>query len=216
MLNRRLWVSTSPNSNVTLISSDKYGTGTTESYIQLIENSGIDFRSSADSGFNFRCASQSAMSVFSEGVTVKNLTTVNDINVGGKVIVNNNSFSANSTAKSLIKFTTRYDLTNNTNLYYYNLEIAKYYTTGQTINDKTYKVFNLTSWAEDGFSIINKCTVYISSEGTGIKYIMFYDNWGVYLPNGNQSGWQRDESTTHMTFLTTSQKKIITIFENLL
>ena len=81
---------------------------------------------------------------------------------------------------------------------------------------QTYKIFNLTSWAEDGFSIINKCTVYISSQGSGIKYIMFYDNWGSYLPNGNQSGWQRDTNTAYMSFISSTQKNIITILENLL
>jgi hypothetical protein len=45
---------------------------------------------------------------------------------------------------------------------------------------------------------------------------MFYDNWGGYLPNGNQSEWQRDNSVRYMTFVTTTQKNIITISENLL
>ena len=101
-------------------------------------------------------------------------------------------------------------------IYYYNIDLDKYYKTGQTINGNEYKVFNLTSWAEDGFSIINKCTVYISSQSPGIKYIMFYDNWGSYLSNGNQSGWQRDNSTRYMTFVSATQKNIITILENLL
>jgi len=45
---------------------------------------------------------------------------------------------------------------------------------------------------------------------------MFYDNWGGYLPNGNQTGWQQDNNVRYMTFITTSQKNIITILENLL
>ena len=45
---------------------------------------------------------------------------------------------------------------------------------------------------------------------------MFYDNWGAYLSNGNQSGWQRDTSIQYMTFITPTQKNIITILENLL
>ena len=45
---------------------------------------------------------------------------------------------------------------------------------------------------------------------------MFYDNWGGYLSNGNQSGWQRDNSTSYMTFMTSTSKNIITILENLL
>jgi hypothetical protein len=63
------------------------------------------------------------------------------------------------------------------------------------------------------FSIINKCTVYTLTEGSGIKYIMFYDKWGGYLSNGNQSGWQRDNNVRYMTFITTTQKNIITNLE---
>ncbi len=33
-----------PNNSISVISTNKFGTGTTESYIQLIENVGIDFR----------------------------------------------------------------------------------------------------------------------------------------------------------------------------
>ena len=132
----------------------------------------------------------------------------------GQLLANTNLYASNSTAKNLIKFTTRLDLS--TGYYYYNLEIGKYYKTGQTINGNIYQIFNLTSWAEDGFSIINKCTVYISSQGSGIKYIMFYDNWGSYLANGNKSGWQRDTSTTPMKFLCASQKSIMTNLESLL
>jgi hypothetical protein len=142
--------------------------------------------------------------------------SANNINVGDLTVLNNiitsQLFGANATAKNLIKFTTKaYN-----GLFYYNLQIDKYYKTGQNINGNDYKIFNLTSWAEDGFSIINKCTVYISSQGSGIKYIMFYDNWGSYLPNGNQSGWQRDTNTAYMSFISTTQKNIITILENLL
>ena len=112
-------------------------------------------------------------------------------------------FSTNATSKNLIKFQTKLG---SNGLYYYNLDISKYYKTGQNINGKDYKIFNLTSWSEDAFTIINKCTVYISSEGSGIKYIMFYDNWGAYLSNGNQSGWQRDNSIGYMTFMTSTSK----------
>ncbi len=77
-------------------------------------------------------------------------------------------------------------------------------------------IFIFTYWAEDGFSVISKCTVYTSTEGSGIKYVMFYDNWGEYLPNGKQSGWQRDNSVRYVAFIATTQKKIITILESLL
>jgi hypothetical protein len=146
------------------------------------------------------------MTVNKDGVSVKNLSVVGEI-------YSSKLYSTNSTTKSLIKFQTKLG---QNGLYYYNIDLNKYYKTGQTINSNEYKIFNLTSWAEDAFSIINKCTVYISSQSPGIKYIMFYDNWGVYLSNGNQSGWQRDTSTRYMTFVSATQKNIITILENLL
>ncbi len=64
-----------------------------------------------------------------------------------------------------------------------------------------------------GFSVINKCTVFTSTEGSGIKYIMFYANWGGFLPNGNQSGWERADNVRYMTFITTAQKNIRKILE---
>ncbi len=44
---------------------------------------------------------------------------------------------------------------------------------------------------------------------------MFYDIWGGYLPNGNQSRWQRDNNARYMTFITKTQKNIKTILENI-
>jgi len=202
---RRLWVNSSPTYSISVLSTDKYGTGTSETYLQLMENIGLDCRTHLDGEFQFRCATQQAMTVNKDGVSVKNLSVVGEI-------YSSKLYSTNSTTKSLIKFQTKLG---QNGLYYYNIDLNKYYKTGQTINSNEYKIFNLTSWAEDAFSIINKCTVYISSQSPGIKYIMFYDNWGVYLSNGNQSGWQRDTSTRYMTFVSATQKNIITILENL-
>ncbi len=86
-------------------------------------------------------------------------TINNNLSVLGEITANTNLYGANATSKSLIKFQTKLG---SNSLYYYNLDVEKYYKTGQNINGKNYKVFNLTSWAEDGFSIINKCTVYTS------------------------------------------------------
>ena len=203
---RRLWVNSSPTYSISVLSTDKYGTGTSETYLQLMENIGLDCRTHLDGEFQFRCATQHAMTVNKDGMSVKNLSVVGEI-------YSSKLYSTNSTTKSLIKFQTKLG---QNGLYYYNIDLDKYYKTGQTINGNEYKIFDLTSWSEDAFSIINKCTVYISSQSPGIKYIMFYDNWGIYLSNGNQSGWQRDNSTRYMTFISATQKNIITILENLL
>jgi len=227
---RRLWIDSIPNSSISVISTEKYGTGTTESYIRLLEDSGNDHYVKEDGAHTFRCSTNipltinkygistnllsadetATLSLRSTDISASNITVVN-LNVLNNVI-STQLFGGNTSAKNLIKFSTKpYN-----GLYYYNLEIAKYYKTGQVINGNEYKIFNLTSFSEDGFSIINKCTVYISSQGSGIKYIMFYDNWGGYLPNGNQTGWQRDTNTLYMSFISNTQKNIITILENLL
>jgi hypothetical protein len=201
-----LWIDSTPNSSISILSTDKYGTATTETYVQMIENVGIDLRTHSTGAFQFKCAGTFPMTVNNDGATVKNLYVVNGIFAS-------NFFGSNATSKSLIKFQTN---SNQNGLYYYNLDIEKYYKTGQVKNGKDYKIFNLTSWAKDSFSIINKCTVYTSSDGSGLKYMMFYDNWGAYFPNGNQSGWQRDSSVRYMTFITLTPKSIITILEKLL
>ncbi len=73
--NRRIWVRSSPsdNSSLTLISTDKYGSATTEAYMHLIENVGIDFRALSLGGFNFKCAGSASISMDKGGVTVKQI-----------------------------------------------------------------------------------------------------------------------------------------------
>ena len=118
--NRRLWVDTSPTSSYTVVSTNKYGTGTTETYLQLMENVGMDCRTNLDGEFQFRCATQQAMTVNKDGASVKNLYVV------GEVIAPN-LFGANSTSKTLIKFQTKLGANG---LYYYNIDLDKYYKTG--------------------------------------------------------------------------------------
>ncbi len=62
------------------------------------------------------------------GVSVKNLYVVVEI------ITNTNAYSANTTSKTLIKFQTKAGANS---LYYYNIDLDKYYTTGQVINGNT-------------------------------------------------------------------------------
>ena len=190
--NRRIWIeSKTSNNSISILSTDKYGSGTSENYIQLMENVGTTFRGNESGYCNFRFGTKQAMTLDASGTLIQSLKVVNDtvcndistntfksnyatinnnLSVLGEITANTNLYGANATSKSLIKFQTKLGANS---LYYYNLDIEKYYKTGQNINGKNYKVFNLTSWAEDGFSIINKCTVYTSSEGPGIKYIMF-------------------------------------------
>ncbi len=50
-----------PNSSITVLGTDKFGTGTT--YLQMIENIGLDCRTHLDGEFQFRCPTQQAMTV---------------------------------------------------------------------------------------------------------------------------------------------------------
>jgi hypothetical protein len=70
--NRRLWVDSTPNSSISILSTEKHGTGSSEIYIQLMENEGIDFRGNTDGTFNFRFATKQCMSSNKSGATVKN------------------------------------------------------------------------------------------------------------------------------------------------
>jgi len=79
-----------------------------------------------------------------EKATVQNLQVNEDI-------IATKFFSSNATSKSLIQFQTNL---RQSQLYYYNLDVEKYYKTGQNIHGKDYKSFNLTSWAEDGFQLL--------------------------------------------------------------
>ncbi len=42
--NRRLWVDSTPNSSISVLSTDRYGTGSSEHYVQLMETVGIQFQ----------------------------------------------------------------------------------------------------------------------------------------------------------------------------
>ena len=59
--NRRLWINSAPNTSITVLSTDKYGTGTTEAYIKLQENSNIDYRVPLERYHNFKCGDKTPM-----------------------------------------------------------------------------------------------------------------------------------------------------------
>ncbi len=76
---------------------------------------------------------------------------------------------------------------------------------------------NLTSWSEDSFSIrMNVLFMYLHNlQASNILCFMLIGLCGVYLSNGKQSGWQRDNSTRYMTFITATQKKILQFRKNI-
>jgi hypothetical protein len=56
-----------------------------------------------------------------------------------------------------------------------------HYKTDQTINGNEYKTFNLTSWAEDSFSIINKWTVYHNLQESNMLCFMIIGAAGACI-----------------------------------
>jgi len=146
--NRRLWVDSTPNSSISVLSTDKYGTGTTESYIKLTENGDIDHRVSLSRYHNFKCGDKEPLFISKDSITVENLFVLDSalakrMNVWEKATVQNlqvnediiatKFFSSNATSKSLIQFQTNL---RQSQLYYYNLDVEKYYKTGQNIMEK--------------------------------------------------------------------------------
>ncbi len=98
--NRRLWVDSTPNSSISVLSTDKYGTGSTENYMQLIENVGIDLRGNIDGTFNFRFATQQCMTLNKSGATVKNLSVVQNTTSED---ISTNTFKANDVSTNTLK-----------------------------------------------------------------------------------------------------------------
>ncbi len=90
-------VDSTPNSSITTLSTDKFGTGTTGTCLQMIENTGLDCRTHTDGEFQFRCETQQAMPINKTGVSLKTLFVV------GNIITNSNAYSANTTSKTLMQ-----------------------------------------------------------------------------------------------------------------
>ena len=83
---RRLWIESTPNSSISILSSEKYGTATTESYIQMIENSGIDFRVKSDGYFAFRCATNQPLAISNSGIGVNSINLQNALNPNSSIM----------------------------------------------------------------------------------------------------------------------------------
>jgi hypothetical protein len=110
--NRRLLFDSTPNSSISVSSTDKYGTGSTENYIQLIENVGIDFRGNTDGTFNFRFATQQCMILNQSGATVKNSSVVQNTTSED---ISTNTFKANDISINTLKANTA-TINNNLNV----------------------------------------------------------------------------------------------------
>ncbi len=109
-----------------------------------MENVGINFRVPTLGDYVFRCANKMPLYIDKDSITVENLfvtdstlsknmtvsetLTVKNIQVNNDIIAAK-FFGSNATSKSLIQFQTKLG---SNSLYYYNLDVGKYYKTGQT------------------------------------------------------------------------------------
>jgi hypothetical protein len=133
--NKRLWIDSTPNGSITVLSTDKYGTGTTENYLQMTENGNMTFRIPLNQKYSFKCENKQPLYIDKDSIQVENLFVlesqlVKNLNVSEKATVfdlkvNNNIiaakvFGSNATSKSLIQFQTKPGANG---LYYYNIDL---------------------------------------------------------------------------------------------
>ncbi len=99
--NRWLWVDSTPNSSITVLSTENVGIGTTEAYIKWTENADTDFRAPLLDYYNFRCADKIPLFIDKDSRTVENTFVIDSklvkyMNVSGKATVQNIQVWCNS------------------------------------------------------------------------------------------------------------------------
>jgi hypothetical protein len=55
------------------LSTDKFGTGTTENYLQMTENGNMNFRIPLDRKYDFRCDNKQTLYIDQDSIQVENL-----------------------------------------------------------------------------------------------------------------------------------------------
>ena len=148
----------------------------------------------------------SVLTVNKNSMVVNNKLTL-DIN--GNLIIKGNIYGKNTISKVGFKFTVK----TVSNVFYYNIQLSKYYTTNQTINSNNIQVFRLTTFDITG-NEIETDLVYISSYNGGIKKII-----KNRIANGDSQiyGWSSNETNnTYLTYFSDSIKTLYCILEPIL
>jgi len=148
----------------------------------------------------------------------KNNMIVNNkftLDTSGNLIIKGNIYGKNTISKVGFRFTIKsiLDPITSQNVYYYNVNLSKYYTTNQTINSNNIQVFRLTTFDISGNEIETNL-VYISSFNSGIKKII-----KNRIANGDSQiyGWSSNETNnTYLTYYSDSIKTLYCILEPIL
>jgi hypothetical protein len=148
----------------------------------------------------------------------KNSMIVNNkftLDTNGNLIIKGNIYGKNTISKVGFKFTVKsvIDPITSTNVYYYNVNLSKYYTTNQTISSSNIQVFRLTTFDISG-NEIETDFVYISSFNGGIKKII---KNRIATGDSQIYGWSSNESNnTYLTYYSDSIKTLYCILEPIL
>jgi hypothetical protein len=156
--------------------------------------------------------STSILTVNKNNMVVNNKFT---LDTSGNLIIKGNIYGKNTISKVGFRFTVKslIDPVTSTNVYYYNVNLSKYYTTNQTISSNNIQVFRLTTFDISG-NEIETDLVYISSYNSGIKKII-----KNRLANGDSQiyGWSSNETNnTYLTYYSDSIKTLYCILEPIL
>jgi hypothetical protein len=158
---------------------------------------------------DLQSSSTSVLTLNKNNMVVNNKFTLDTF---GNLIIKGNIYGKNTISKVGFRFTVKsvIDPITSTNVYYYNVNLSKYYTTNQTISSNNIQVFRLTTFDINGDEIETDL-VYISSFNGGIKKII-----KNRLAAGDSQiyGWSSNESNnTYLTYYSDSIKTLYCILE---
>ena len=137
------------------------------------------------------------------------------LDISGNLIIKGNIYGKNTISKVGFTFTIKsiLDTTTSTNIYYYNVNLSKYYTTKQTINSNNIQVFRLTTFDINGIEIETDF-IYISSYNSGIKKII---KNRIATGDSQIYGWaSNDKNVNYLTYYSDSIKTLYCILEPIL
>jgi hypothetical protein len=161
---------------------------------------------------DLQSSSTSVLTLNKNNMVVNNKFT---LDTSGNLIIKGNIYGKNTISKVGFRFTVKslIDPITSTPVYYYNVNLSKYYTTNQTISSNNIQVFRLTTFDING-NEIETDFVYISSFNGGIKKII---KNRLAVGDSQIYGWSSNESNnTYLTYYSNSIKTLYCILEPIL
>jgi len=161
---------------------------------------------------DLQSSSASVLTLNKNNMVVNNKLT---LDTTGNLIIKGNIYGKNTISKVGFRFRVKSvtDPITSTPVYYYNVNLSKYYTTNQTISSNNIQVFRLTTFDISGDEIETDL-VYISSFNSGIKKII---KNRIAVGDSQIYGWSSNESNnTYLTYYSDSIKTLYCILEPIL